>query len=167
MNATLAPFTCPHGAYQSRTELAVVTVYLDGCRTVGMNGPRRFWCGEGEMSKPDGVLVTAGEYLRDWSEALLMDFDAVHGTGEYLTAWSEALREDNERWLVARKREEDNANYLRDWDEALVLNAGDELYDEAAEVDECLEAIGYLLECEQRATDHAAANDPNALEHAE
>lgn len=117
MTATIRPIKCPHGADLLNME-GVVTVYYDGCRvTSGI--PPRFWCGEGEMIKPNGVSITAGEYLRDWSEAIRMNVAT-----EFL------------RWLLERKAEEDARNLEAAHAEALILNEGDELYDEAARMNE-------------------------------
>jgi hypothetical protein len=110
MTATYRPIRCPHG-----TEIADpnwhYAIYTDGCRTAG-GAPMRFWCGEDEMLKPHGVSITEGEYLRDWSEALLMDHDAVWETGTSVAAFEAAHAE------------------------ALILNEGDELYDEAVRLNE-------------------------------
>lgn len=114
MTATIAPpFTCPHGAHQARSEAAVLTIYSDGCRTLSGSGlPRMFWCGAGEMSKPNGVVIYEGEYLRDWDEALVLNAgDELYDEAESENWWrdrfaeSAALAEEHAAFLA------DHANH--------------------------------------------------------
>lgn len=109
MTATYRPIRCPHGTDMepARGRHEVVTVYTDGCRASG-GIPARFWCGSGEMSKPNGVSITEGEYLRDWDLAIEVNED-----------------ERRRQWYI--QRGETNAAHA----EALILNEGDELYDTA------------------------------------
>lgn len=106
ITATTYPTHCPHGTEQVEGGTVWMN-YADGCWTTGA-----------------GSLVARLFHL---DENASRSISAV----DYLTAWSEALREENARWMTIRKREDDEANYLQDWAEALVLNAGDEVYDEA------------------------------------
>jgi hypothetical protein len=72
MTATYRPIRCPHGAdldYDAVQYGTVTSVYEDRCRTTS-GAPVRFWCGPDEMSRPNGISITEGEYLRDWAEAL-------------------------------------------------------------------------------------------------
>ena len=74
MNATYRPIRCPHGtelgSVAARQGIPVtVAAYEDGCRATS-GAPVRFWCGPDEMSKPNGVSITEGEYLRDWQDAI-------------------------------------------------------------------------------------------------
>jgi hypothetical protein len=120
------PIRCPHGtdltSHHATLKHSVTAVYTDGCRSTS-GTPPRFWCGPGEMSKPNGVSVFESEYLRDWREALDEEFC---------------------RWTERKRQAEDYANYLRDWDEALVLNAGDELYDEAAKLNRISDGLASI-----------------------
>lgn len=76
MTATIRPIRCPHGADltpESARRDILCGVYADGCRcTSGI--PPMFWCGEDEMSKPNGVRIYEGEYLQDWAEALELEY---------------------------------------------------------------------------------------------
>lgn len=115
MTITLRPIRCPHGA--ALMAGSVPAAYEDDCRATS-GAPVRFWCGEGEMSKPNGVSVTAGEYLLAWSEAIGIE-----------------IGRKNHAWLLERKAEEDARNFEAAHAEALILNEGDELYDEAEHED--------------------------------
>lgn len=143
MTATIRPIKCPHGG-GLLGEGATVAIYTDGCRaTSGI--PVRFWCGRDEMSKPNGVSITAGEYLRDWAEAEGINLDAVyrrwlkeskaredaanleaaHAEALEMNAYSEVVKAGAYRhWVIERAHAE-----------ALILNAGDELYDGAEHID--------------------------------
>jgi hypothetical protein len=108
MTATIRPIRCPHGAPIITDPSYAYVAYEDGCRATS-GAPVRFWCGPDEMSKPNGVSITAGEYLRDWDLAI-------------------EVNEDERRREWYAKRDEIRAAHT----EALILNEGDELYDEAA-----------------------------------
>jgi hypothetical protein len=90
--------------------LAVYAIYADDCRAT-TGSPVRFWCGPDEMLKPRGVSITEGEYLRDWQDA---------------------LDEELGRWLAETKKVRNARDLEVAHADALILNAGDELYDEAA-----------------------------------
>jgi hypothetical protein len=91
MSATYSPIKCPHGSDLLNLE-GVVTVYYDGCRATS-GTPARFWCGEDEMSKPRGVSITEGEYLRDWQ--------AAHQMNHIFNKHTEALAENSLRTIKA------------------------------------------------------------------
>jgi hypothetical protein len=81
MTATIRPIRCPHGSDTVRLGYAFTT-YEDGCRATS-GAPVRFWCGPDEMSKPNGVSITEGEYLTAWADALILnDGDELYDEAE-------------------------------------------------------------------------------------
>lgn len=169
----LAPFTCPHSSYQAAAERSVITVYADGCRTTnGASGPRRFWCGEDEMGKPNGVSVTEGEYLAAWDEALATDVPGACKKCGSEVVWSTCGRAD--QWVHVVRRMPNGAIVGSKFcgrpscgiaeieaahAEALILNAGDDLYDSAARLNRIHDGLGRLAENFE--ADHARALELN------
>jgi hypothetical protein len=116
MTATIGdrPAKCPHGT--CLTHIGYLSTYRDGCRATPSGSPVRYWCGAGEMEKPNGVSVTKGEYLAAWDEALILNAgDDLYDVAARMNALDPRLR----AWLKGRKAAEDARNLERDHAEAL------------------------------------------------
>jgi hypothetical protein len=130
MNATICdrPAKCPHGT--SLTHIGYLFTYKDGCRATPSGSPVRYWCGYGEMEKPQGVSITEGEYLAAWDLALEVNEDERRR--QWYIQRDEALLHSLARGKNRSVRiDHAKAMVENDHRDALILNAGDELYDEA------------------------------------
>jgi hypothetical protein len=150
MNPAPRPIRCPHGTeltIESARRAGLCGVYVDGCRC-SSGIPPLFWCGEDEMSKPNGVRIYKGEYLRDWSEALT----ANERMGERLCSFRGLISkrpcalpsghdEPHDMWRQTRRETMDRLHT-----EALILNAGDDLYDAAERLNRIHDGLGRLAE---------------------
>lgn len=159
--AATVPTHCPHGAEYSHiaggdwASGPLGYRYEDGCRTTASTcGPRLYWCGYGEMSKPNGVSVTEGEYLAAWDDAIneALAMNHLHND-ETFEALAQAKSSYKGRMIISLDHAE--ALIERDHAEALTLNAGDELYDEAVRLNETRWDLEGWPTVAEAATEHA------------